>query len=83
MNEIVKSVPFTLLLRGLMPGGFFVISFLVAKVGWLRLETTPKYDILSKWLPLAAFSGVVAYTIHRSILYPLIELVLDGLDNWR
>jgi hypothetical protein len=78
MTELLKSFPFGLLFRGVIPGGFFVLSFNVALHGWTCLKLGDAVG----WLPLAMFVGVAMYTVHRSAIYPIIEFVLDTHD-WR
>ncbi len=79
-DSILKSVPFQLLFRGTLPGGFFVFAYVVATEGWSSLE---KRNVdWSATLAVAAFSGVVIYTVHRSLVYPFIEAALDWNLRW-
>ena len=77
MDNILKSFPFALIFRGAFPGGFFVISYVVASKGWKELENIGD-KLLTVWLPLAIFVGVIAYVFHRSVIYPFIEFFFDG-----
>jgi hypothetical protein len=81
MDNILKSFPLALIFRGVFPGGFFVISCVVAQNGWKALPCIGK-DILAIWLPVAIFVGVIAYVVHRSVVYPFIECFFDGYVSY-
>jgi hypothetical protein len=76
MDTILKSFSISFLLRSVVSGAFFSISYLVAKHGPLLSELEPT-RLLSVGLPLALFAGVSVYGIHRSLIYPFIEFCLD------
>ncbi len=78
METVLKAFPFQLICRGVFPGGFFVVSYIVASKGWCGLKNIDK-DSISSWLLTAVFSGVMVYILHRSLLYPLVEY---SFDRW-
>lgn len=82
MDAILKTFPFGLIFRGVFPGGFFVLSYFIASEGWDGLEDQSEHN-LSLWLSVAVFSGVIVYTLHRSIVYPWIECLLDNTETFR
>jgi hypothetical protein len=77
MESILKSFPLGMFFRGVFPGGFFVISYVVAVDGWESLADINSDHVLSTWLWVAAFAGIAVYTVHRSAFYPFIECWLD------
>lgn len=77
MDSLLKSFPLSLIFRGVVPGGFFVISYVSARYGWNALGIIGD-GFLTTWLPLAVFSGVIAYIVHRSLIYPLTECFFDS-----
>jgi hypothetical protein len=81
MDSVFKAFPFQLVFRGVFPGGFFVLSFLVASHGWNELQDEAG-KLGANWLGIAIFVGVMVYVIHRSLLYPLIEFFFDWFDDW-
>jgi hypothetical protein len=84
MGDLLKSLPLGLFFRGLAPGGFFVLAYAASTNEWFKIADALSNNFLNKWLPLAAFSGVVVYTIHRSVIYPgLFEWWIDWITPWR
>jgi len=77
VDTILKSFPFQLIFRGVFPGGFFVLSYVVASEGFHTIESKGD-DLLTLWLPLAVFVGVIVYVLHRSLFYPLAECFFDS-----
>jgi hypothetical protein len=77
VEGILKSFPFGLLLRGVFPGGFFLLSFFVAKNGWQKLGGLTDQIQLVPWIVIAVFCGIAIYTFHRSIIYPIVEYFMD------
>lgn len=82
MEESIKSIRalgVSFLLRSLFAGAFFPISYYVFS------HPAPPYryfgydseDILYFGLPIALISGISAYALHRSVLYPCLEFLLD------
>jgi hypothetical protein len=78
MEAFIKSFPFQLLFRGVFPGCFFVISFLSGTEGTSNLEKVITADY-KKWMVVAIFMGVLIYVLHRAIMYPIIECLLECL----
>ncbi len=72
MNEIIKSFSLSFLLRSAFSGAFFVISFAVASGDRIQ-----RSELLNYGLPSALVAGVAIYGLHRSILYPLFEFLLN------
>jgi hypothetical protein len=76
MDQVLQSLPIQLTFRGILPGGFLVLSFLVAVKGWegAACFALSKHGPSPWLLGLSAiFFGIVVYTIHRALIYPLIE----------
>jgi hypothetical protein len=82
MDTVLKAFPLQLVFRGIFPGAFFVLSYLVAAKGWAGAAADARENLLHFWLPVAVFAGVVAYTIHRSLVYPIIEGLLDAGETY-
>lgn len=78
MDAILSSFPFQLIYRGVFPGCFFAMSFVVASRGWEGLEKIENSDLFTRWMPLAVFVGVIVYVLHRSLLYPVLECFFDS-----
>jgi len=69
MESILKTFSIGFLLRSVFSGIFFVISY----YGFGTLVQIGDKPIFSTALLVALFSGVTAYGIHRSAVYPWIE----------
>lgn len=78
MEQLLRSFSLGLLLRSLFAGVFLVVSYTAAVSGVDALSGIIASDALGKTIALSLFVGVVAYTFHRSIIYPLIEWVLNS-----
>ena len=82
LDKLFDIFPLQLVFRGLFPGGFFVVSYLVASEGWgcvaTNLSANPLLCVGS-----AVFAGVVVYTLHRAVVYPPIELLMTATQKWR
>lgn len=78
VETVLQSFPFQFVFRGVFPGGFFVLSYVVATKGWSGLG-----DIGLSWLPLAVFVGVIVYILHRSVVYPILECSFDSAKGRR
>src|SRR5262245_56760936 len=76
MEAVIKAFPLQLIFRGLFPGAFFVVSFIVGTRGWAWIQPALG-NRWPMWLALAAFLGIIAYVLHRSVIYPVIEFALD------
>lgn len=86
MEEILKAFSVGFLLRSVLAGGFFLAALLVGR-------STPETvkDITLENIPLAllvsVFAGVTTYSIHRCLLFPVVEWVFNagwakGLRAW-
>jgi hypothetical protein len=77
MEEFLKSFPFQLIVRGMLPGSLFVVSYFVARHDSVKgLQAIAKRDGITL-ASVAVLSGVLAYTVFRSAIYPLIEKLFD------
>src|SRR5258706_1179949 len=76
VESILKTFSFSFLLRSLLAGAFFPISWWLAACPSLN----NKENMLSVGLPLALIAGVTVYVLHRSVFYPLLEYMLDSLS---
>jgi hypothetical protein len=77
MDEIIKSFSLSFLLRNVFAGVFFAIAYYAASKGTVALGQVGAKESLSVGLPLGLFAGVTVYGLHRSLLYPWIEWVLE------
>lgn len=76
MLDILRTVPFQLLFRGSLPGVLTVLAYLMAdKHGVDRLKLAGKQPL--HYLAFAVIAGIFTYTVHRSLIYPVIEGLLD------
>jgi hypothetical protein len=78
MDSILKTFTIGFLLRSVFSGIFFVISYYVASHNPADFTNVDGKSILSVALPVALFGGVTAYGLHRSLVYPWIELWFDS-----
>src|SRR5262245_39812771 len=83
MTDLLRAFPFQLLFRGAFAGGFFVMAFLCAMGGRDELLSVINGSDLTALLGAAIFAGVVAYTVFRSLVYPLIEWWLNAVQPKR
>lgn len=78
MDTLIKALAPGLLFRSLFAGFFFLVSFRTPG----HHEVFPPLKELSQALPLLASSalivGFTAYTLHRAVLYPLLETALNS-----
>lgn len=65
-------------MRCLFSGVFFVLSYCVSSHGYKSEIPINAEKILSFGLPFAVISGVIVYGIHRSVIFPIIEWILDS-----
>jgi hypothetical protein len=79
MEESLKLFELGFLLRSLFAGIWFPIAYYV-----FSHRPPPYYDlefereqIISIGFPVALLAGVIAYSLHRSLIYPVIEACLD------
>src|SRR4051812_35869409 len=72
MDTIIQSLSLGLLLRCVFAGFFFVISYYTAAHHPDEFSEIKKLDTI-QLIPMTLFIGVVAYSVHRSLLYPVIE----------
>jgi hypothetical protein len=77
MNQLMGLLSPGLLLRSLFSGVFFVIAFLIARDGSDALQATGTIDHLATVLAAALVAGVITYTFHRSLIYALLEWLLN------
>ena len=78
MDTILKSFSLSFLLRSVFAGAFFVLSFCVAAKGGKNPLIIDSSNVFTVGLPFALIAGVVVYGIHRSVLYPLAEWILNA-----
>jgi hypothetical protein len=86
MEDAIKSFELGFLLRSLFAGVFFPISywFCAHPPPWDQISLTGE-DVFSIGLPTALVVGVMVYALHRSLVYPVLEYLLDNrqADHWR
>jgi hypothetical protein len=80
MDEILKSFRIGFLLRGLFSGTFFVLAFYVTseQKGLPEILQISSENVLSVGLAFALVAVVTIYGVHRSLIYPFIEWLLDS-----
>lgn len=78
MEQLLGSFSLGLLLRSLFAGVFFVAAYTAATGGWCELCTITSSEALGRTMAFSLFVGVVAYTFHRSVVYPPIEWGLNS-----
>jgi hypothetical protein len=83
MDTILKSFQIGFILRCLFSGVFFVLAYCVSSEGYKNEISITAQNLLSFGLPLAAISGVIVYGIHRSVVFPFIEWLLDTDKAYR
>jgi hypothetical protein len=79
MEETLKTLGLGLLIRSVFAGAFFPISYYIAS------HPPPPYryfgydqkGILATGLAVSLLAGITVYGLHRSLLYPLVEWLLD------
>ena len=69
-----------LLLRSLFSGAFFLIAFCVAVDGPPQFAHLRVAGELGTALSISLFAGVVVYTLHRSVIYALIEWLINSSE---
>jgi hypothetical protein len=77
MDSLLKTFSIGFLLRSVFAGIFFVVSYYVACYG-LEPTIIEAKSISSPALLVALFAGVVVYGVHRSLVYPFIEVFFDS-----
>jgi hypothetical protein len=78
MDKLLESFSLGFLLRSGFSGVFFVLAFCIARLGvdaTVNINETVKLSLV---LPAALVAGVTFYTIHRSLLYPVIEWCMNS-----
>lgn len=83
MDSILKSFSIGFLLRSVFSGIFFVIAYYVSFHDPHELVKIESSLLFSVALPVALFAGVMAYGIHRSLVYPFIECWFDSASGKR
>jgi hypothetical protein len=78
MNHFIGLLSPGLLLRSLFSGVFFVIAFVVAHSGKDALALPGAIDSFATALGISLIAGVIVYTIHRSVIYALIESLINS-----
>ena len=76
MESLLQSLSLGVLLRCLASGILGVLAFRVALADSLKSEPLTRFEPYQ--IGAALLFGVVIYGIHRSLVYPLIEGVLDS-----
>lgn len=85
MDTILKSLHIGFLLRCLFAGAYFVVAYQFTSSGSNAFVKLDSSAVLSVALPVALLAGVTIYSLHRSVVYPLIEWFLnsDVARGWR
>jgi len=73
MDAVLKSVSLGFLLRSLVAGSFFVLSYLSATDGIGAIITGQSSITELNAIQLALLSGITMYVLHRSLIYPFFE----------
>ena len=83
MDSLLQSLSLGFLLRCLSSGILGVIAFRIALADPARSEPLIKFEAYQ--VGAALLFGAVVYGIHRSVIYPLIEGILDSkrAKAWR
>jgi len=77
MGAFLSSFQISFLLRGMFAGVSFVVSYYLVT----RKDLQPFIDsgkIFTGVLPVALFTGVTIYGLHRSLAYPFLEWFLNS-----
>ena len=85
MDSILKSLHLGFLLRCLFAGAYFVVAYQFTSGGSKAFMKLDSSAVLSVALPVALLAGVTIYSLHRSVVYPGLEYVLnsDTAIGWR
>ena len=78
MEALLKSLQIGFILRSLFAGVYFVVAYAFAESGVHAANAILAPTIYSLGLPTAILVGVTVYTWHRSVLYPMVEHVLNS-----
>ncbi len=78
MDSLLKSLSLSFLLRSVFAGAFFVISYQVAACGIQTLLAGDTSRLFAVALPVSLFVGFTIYALHRSLLYPIVEFLLES-----
>jgi hypothetical protein len=78
MDSVLRAFSIGFLLRCLFAGVSFLLSFKVAGDGVTSIGATDLSNLFAVILPLALFCGVTLYSLHRSLVYPWIEQILNA-----
>jgi hypothetical protein len=80
MEPLLKSFSLGFLLRSVFGGVFFVIAYHVASQEPSVSKVFDFKGLFPVGLLVALFAGVTVYGLHRSLIYPFIELVINSSD---
>jgi len=78
MDAILKSLSLGFLLRSVFAGTFFVLAYCMDTNGTSNGVEINSEDIFSVGLVFALVAGVTVYGIHRSVIFPWIEWLLNA-----
>src|ERR1039458_7491826 len=78
METVFKSLELGFILRSLVAGAYFVISYIFSGGGVDALVDASKGGNYAALLPAAVLAGVTVYTLHRSVVYPVLEWILNA-----
>jgi hypothetical protein len=78
METFLKSVSLGFLLRNVLAGAFFVITYSIATKGTCAAISVNSGNIFSFGLGFALLAGITIYGIHRSVIFPWIEWFLNS-----
>lgn len=77
MEEILKTFSIGFLLRSFVAGGFFLLALQVATRTREELRNINFGGSLSIGLLFCVFAGITAYSVHRCVLFPVIEWLFN------
>jgi len=85
MDSVLRAFSIGFLLRSLFAGVSCLIAYKVTGDGVGSVGSIAAKNLFSEVLPIAVFSGVTIYSLHRSMVYPWIEHILnsDRGRTWR
>jgi hypothetical protein len=77
MDSVLQAFSIGFLLRCLFAGASFLFSYKVAGDGITSIGATNLSNLFVVTLPMAVLCGVTLYSLHRSLVYPWIEQILN------
>ncbi len=78
MDALLKSFSLSFLLRSAFAGAFFVLAYYLATNGTCEAIDLGSENVFSLGLVIALVVGATVYGIHRSLIFPWFEWLLNS-----